>query len=306
MSETRVTEDQANEALRQLLGTHTDATPTVPEAVPEAPAPVEAVEPSVEASPEPAVEAAPAEETDAVVPVETDDLASLKARLGERDKQAVETEQRFQSRLQALQTRQQESERIMRERYLRKSTAADRALRVLKATRTEAGVPETEVDRVILEVEGTMNPQSVSYAPPSNQTEDTENQVITLNTFLNEKQMDSKEADEFGRWIKTEGATVMHPNEQALAYRDIDGFLRVAHMRFQESVHTKATQRTSAVEAVKTVQRAQKQVARAASSAPTAPRKTAVASTPPNTVEYSKITQDDISALLKKTVEQYK
>ena len=306
MPETRISEEQANEALHQLLNARTGIAQPEVEAVPEAPAPAEPAEPSAEVPTEPAAEAAPAEAADAATPVETDDLASLKARLAERETQAKEAEQKFQSRLQAQQQRNQESERILRERYLRKSTAADRALKVLKATRTESGVPETEVDRIIQEVEGTMNPQSVSYVPPSNQTEANEDQAIALNGFLNEKQMDAAEADEFGRWIKTEGAAVIPPNEQTLAYRDPVGFLYVAHLRYQASTRAKANQRTSAVEAVKTVQRTQKQAAKAASAAPTAPRKTAVASTPPNTIDYEKITPEDVSAMLKKSLDQYR
>lgn len=306
MTESRVTDAQARDALHQLLtDSHETMQPTV-EAAPEAPAPVAPAEPSVAPAPEPVVEAAPAEEADSAPPAETDDLASLKARLAEREQQVTETEQRFQSRLQAMQQRNQESERTLRERYLRKSTAADRALKVLKATRSESGVPETEVDRVIQEVEGTMNPASVSYVPPANLTEANEDQAIALNGFLNEKLMNTTEAEEFGQWIKTEGGTALSYGEQALATRDLDGFLRVAHMRFQEATRSKATQRTSAVEAVKVVQRAQKSVARASTAVPAAPRKTAVASTTPNTIDYEKITQDDISALLKKSLEMYK
>jgi hypothetical protein len=308
MPETAVTKDQAADALRQLVAGRDPNAPAPVEAAaaPEEPAqPLEAEPPAEPA--EPAAEAAPADEPveEAVAPA-TDDVASLKTRLTEREKQATEAEQRYQARLQALQNRSQESERILRERYLRKSTAADRALKILKATRTEAGVPETEVDRAIQEVEGTMNPASVSYAPPSNQTEANEDQAIALNSFLNEKQMDTKESDDFGRWIKTEGATALHPSEQALAYRDLDGFLRIAHVRYQESARAKETQRASAVEAVKTVQRAQKQVARAATAAPAAPRRTTVTSTPTGTIDYEKVTQDDVAKWIKQSVEQYK
>ena len=303
--EAQITEEQATEALHQVLsGSGPEAQLTLapaPDPAPvEEPEPPAAEPPAVETdTPEPEPEAAAASP-------ETDDVASLKQRLAERDKQATEAEQRYQSRLTALQSRQQESERILRERYLRKSTAADRALKVLKATRSESGVPETEVDRVIQEVEGTMNPQSPSYVPPSNQTEATEDQAIALNRFLNEKQMDTNEANEFGNWIKTEAGTTMHPNEQALAYRDIDGFLRIAHVRYQESLKAKTNQRASAVEAVKTVQRMQKQAARAASAVPAAPRKTTVASTPKDTIDFEKVTSDDVSTWVKQSLEQYK
>ena len=307
-AEVEVTEDQAADALRTLLAQSKGEKPPEAQAAPEpaeSAAPVE-LSPTLEASVEPAVEAAPAEAEPAPPAVETDDVASLKTRLAERDAALKETEQKFQSRLTAQQSRNQESERILRERYLRKSTAADRALKILKATRSESGVPETEVDRVIQEVEGTMNPASVSYSPPSNQTEANEDQAIALNNFLNEKQMDTKEASDFGAWIKTEGGTVLHPSEQALAYRDLDGFLRIAHVRYEESARAKETQRANTVEAVKTVQRAQKQTARAATAAPAAPRKTAIASAPPATIDYEKVTSDDVSKWLRQSVEQYK
>ena len=303
--EAQVTEEQAAAALHQIVtGEESEAQLTlVPVRSPE---PTEEPEPPAEEPAEPATETPAEEVPEAAVSPETDDVASLKQRLAERDKQATEAEQHYQSRLTALQARQQESERILRERHLRKSTVADRALKILKATRSESGVPETEVDRVIQEIEGTMNPQSASYVPPSNQTEATENQAIALNTFLNEKQMDTNEADEFGRWIKTDAATSMHPNEQALAYRDIDGFLRIAHLRYQESLKAKTNQRANAVEAVKTVQRTQKHAARAASAAPAAPRKTTVAGTPSNSIDFDKVTQDDVSTWIKQSLDQYR
>ena len=307
MPEPVITEDQANAALQQLLAQHKLGQPETQLTLAEVqPAESESAEP-------PAAEVTPAEtatetemEPEVSASSETDDVASLKQRLAERETAIQEAEQRYQSRLQAQQQRTQESERILRERHLRKSTAADRALKVLKATRSESGVPETEVDRVIQEIEGTMNPQSVSYVPPGNLTEFAEDQAIVLNGFLNEKQMDVKEAGDFGQWIKTDGGTALSPNEQALANRDIDGFLRIAHVRYQESARNKANQRASAVEAVKTVQRTQKQAARAASAAPAAPRKTAVASTPPDTIDYEKVTQEDVAKWLKQSVDQYK
>jgi hypothetical protein len=303
--EAKVSMEQAADALRQLVADHKTAQepPEAQLTLAEVAPPAEAEPPAIEEPAEPAVEEAASTTEEAA---ETDDVESLKKRLTERETLIQETEQRYQSRLQAQQQRHQESERILRERHVRKSAAADRALKILEATRTEAGVPEGEVDRAIQEIKGTMNPLSPSYVPPPNQTEAIEDQSIALNTFLNEKQMDIKEADEFGRWIKTDGSAVMHPNEQALAYRDIDGFLRIAHVRYQESLRDKVNQRTSAAEAVKTVQRTQKQAARAASAAPAAPRKTTVSSTPPGTIDYAKITQDDVAALLRKAVDQHR
>jgi len=48
------------------------------------------------------------------------------------------------------------------------------------------------------------------------------------------------------------------------------------------------------------------QAARAASTAPAAPRKTTVASTPKDTIDFEKVTQDDVSNWVKQSLEQYK
>ena len=308
MTEPAITDQQANDALKQMLverqtGQQLELAQSPPDEAPEAAPAEEPAEPAPAEPAEPEPEAAAAESPAA----ESDDLASLKQRLAERDKAVEEAEKRHQARLDAMQSRSQANERILRERHLRKSTAADRALKLFRAWKQtpEQGVPESDVDRVIAELEGTMNPQSPSYQPPATPVEASEDTAIALNAFLNEKQMDMGEADEFGKWIKADGAGEMNPNEQALAYRDIDGFLRLAHLRWQESKRAKINQRASAVEAVKTVQRTQKQAAKAASAAPAAPRKTTVASKS-ETIDYSKVTQDDVSNWLRQSVEQYK
>src|SRR5207247_3184409 len=188
----KVTEDQANEALQQLLNQSKGAQPEQQMMLAEAPATVEEPEQPAAADETPAAETEP--ETPApveVAPVEaaapSDDVESLKKRLTERDMQAKEAEQKFQSRLQAVQERAEANARIIRERYLRKSSAADRALRLMHSIKQakETGVPEADVDRAISELEGTMNPQSASYVP-LNQMEAVEDQSIALNMFLNE------------------------------------------------------------------------------------------------------------------------
>ena len=97
----------------------------------------------------------------------------------------------------------------------------------------------------------------------------------------------------------------MSEQEQRLANRDLDGFLRVAHMRYGESLRNKERQRTETIGAVKAVQRAQRETARAASSVPSAPRKKSTGATPGG-VDVSKLTNDDVSKLLRLSVEQYK
>ena len=308
MPETQITEQQAADAIKQLVaernsGQQAESPQPEPDAAPEPtveepPADTTPVEPETEDEPEVAAPAEPA--------AESDDVASLKQRLAERDKAVLDAEAKFQQRLTDMQSRSQANERILRERHLRKSTAADRALKLFRAWKNtpEQGVPESDVDRAIAELEGTMNPQSPSYQPPATAIEASEEQVIALNEFLNEKHMDQTDADAFGKWIKADGATVLSDREQALAQRDIDGFLRIAHLRYSESNRNKSTQRANAVEAVRTVQRTQKQAARAASATPSAPRKSAVVSKPADTVDFDKVTQDDVSKWLRESVEQ--
>lgn len=302
--EEKVTEAQAADALRALVAeAHSDE----PEATVETPAP----EPKAVDEPEPpAVETQTDEPAaEAASPPETDDVASLKKRLEDAEAESKKREERFEARWKAIQERSAANERVLRDKYIRKSTTVDRALKTLKATRTADGVPETEVDRVIAEIESTMNPQSASYVPPVASAPDQEDQIVTLNEFLNEKGMTQADAEEFGRWIKGDGATVLSAREQDIARRDIDGFLRIAHVRWQEGMREKdkETRRNDAVEAVRTVQRTQKAAARASSGAGAAPRKQPTAASA--SIDLSKMSKEDrhawVSSLLKQSIEQY-
>ena len=284
----KVTEEQAAVAYAQIRG---DA-PLPEEVVAEEPAPVEA--PAEEA---PKDEAAPVE---AAPEAPTDDVESLKARLTEAEKRVEEREKSHTDRLAALQARFSTNERILRDRFLRKSTATDKALRVLKAAKSEAGVDPTEADKVIAELESTMHPASATYAPPPAAVED---QTLVLNSFLNEKGMDWNEADQFGKWMNAEARTVLTPAEQAVANESIEGFLHIAHNRWKATEAAKLQKHTDAVAAVKSVQRIQREAARAAAPA-TAPKKQPAARS--DEADVSKLTPNDISALLRKTVEQYR
>ena len=291
----KVTMEQAEEALRQMAESPQESEPT-PVAEPE---PV--TEPSGEESPEPEPEAAAPEP-------ETDDVASLRKRLEEYEAKQSEKEKQFESRWKAFHDRATQNEQILRDRYLRKASTADRALKVLKATRTEQGVPEAEVDMAIRELESTMNPQSASYAPPPQQAAATEDQAIILNDFLNEKGMTGDEANNFGAWIRTEGSVKLSPMEQAVAAQSLDGFLRIAHNRWQQDVAEKVNpaRQTDTVAAVKAVQRTQREAAKAASSAPVAPRKT-VSSPGGKTLDIHKLPENErndvLSELIRASVE---
>lgn len=287
----KVTEEQANQALQQLLS----ETPGMEEAAAAEPA---AEEPAQEEPPAQESAEQPEEPVAAAPEAAADDLKSLESRYETRLK---ETESRYEARLKALQARQQENDRILRDKYVRKSAVVDKALKTLRATRTPEGIAEGEVDSVIRELEGTMNPASTSYSPPPTGYED---QAIVVNEFLNEKGMTTEEADEFGRWVRADAPAVLSPTEQAIAQRDLDGFLRVAHYRWQEGMREKDKKAKvdDAVQAVKSVQRTQREAARAA--APTAaPKKQPP---PQNTaIDVKKLTKEDISALLRQSVEQY-
>lgn len=288
----KATEEQATEALQQLTLLDGESEPE--------PAPAPQAAPEPERTPEPE-----AEPTEAETAGEGDDVASLKKRYEDLQAKTAEDEKRFQARLQAHQQRSADNERILRERHLRKSTAADNALKILKASRTQEGVPEADVERAIREIEGTMHPASASHVPPSPVPAVAEDQAIILNGFLNEKGMTGDEADEFGRWIRSEGVTALSPGEQAVAGQSLDGFLRIAHSRWQEGMREKdrKAQHNDTVDAVRSVQRTQREAARAASASPTAPRKQPAA--PKTTVDIKKLTKDDIATLLRQSVEQY-
>ena len=299
----KVTEAQAADALRALvdMNNQTDDEPEVaaqseqePEAAPAAAEPTAAEEPA-----EPVAAQA-----------EGDDVASLKKRLETADTERQKERERFEARWKAIQERNVANERILRDRYIRKSTAVDRALKTLKATRTDSGVAEAEVDRVIAEIESTMNPQSASYVPPEPSAAAREDQAIVLNSFLNDRGMDTEEAEEFGKWMRSEAPTILTPFEQDVARESLNGFLQIAHTRWQQGMRDKdkQTRRNDAVEAVRTVQRVQKEAAKAASGAGAAPRKQPTASkAEPDWKKMSKDERNDwVALLLKQSVEQYR
>lgn len=297
-----VTAEQANEALQQLMAQRRQSE------VAEEPAPQPvAVTQVAEAEPA-AEEAAPAEAPAGDEPAEPtvaagagdDDVASLKQRLEAAVKERETAQQTFQERLAAMSERTAQNERVLRDKFLRKATAADQALKILKRTRTTEGVPEHEVDRIIGEVEGTMNPASQSYAPPPQAVED---HYVTLNAFLNEKQMTRAEEAAFGKWLRVDASTVLTPQEQHIAERDADSFLRIAHDRWQSHVAKQATSQQATVAAVKSIQRAQQATAKAATVAPAAPRKQSTA--PQKDIDVRKLTAEDISALVRATVDTH-
>jgi hypothetical protein len=298
-----VSDEQANAAMKSLMGFQPDEDETpVQAAAPEPPT-------ETPAEPEPATEQ-PAQETattEAAQPTEqpSDDIESLRKRLESVTKEREEAVKAATERTEAIQMRSRQNETILRERLLKKSTAADRALKALEAARSQNGIAEADVDRIIAEVRSTMNPQSPSYVSvPEQPTYAGEDQALILNEFLNEKGLTRVEAESFGKWIKSEAETIMSEPEQRLAQRDLDGFLRVAHVRYAESLHTKERQRTETVGAVKAVQRAQRETARAGSSIPSAPRKQSTGANEP--LDVKKLTNDDVSKLLRISVEQYK
>jgi hypothetical protein len=291
----KVTEDEASEALHQLVHGVSDEEDEQVEVTEPEPSgePVEAAEPGAE---EVAVEDA--------VEVADDDLESLRTRNEELTAGAKEAEEQFNAKVEALQGRNASSEKILRDRLLQKATVVDKARKALEASRSENGIAESEVDQIIQEIRGTLNPGSTNYAPPEPQPVASEDHELILNSFLNEQGMTRKQADEFGTWIQTEAATSMSQREQAVAGDSIDGFLRLAHGRWREGVQEKEKEkRSDAVGAVRSVQRTQRAAAKAASASPTAPKKQ-TAGTGAGTDE-AKLTKDDVSALLRQSVEQY-
>ena len=320
--EAEVTDDQANAALQQMIDDEVPVETTVETTVESAPAeqPAETPAGTVEAAPEGA-EAAPAEvtpaegESGATVATGTtdekpaDDVKSLLARNKELETAATTAEERHNSRIEALKQRSQQNEQIMRDRLLKKSTLSDRMAQTLRKSRSTDGVPEAEVDQVIRDFDGSLNPASASYVAPAQPaaTADSNDQVLVLNEFLNEKGMDLKEQDQFSTWIKTEAGNVMSQEEQNVANESLGGFLRLAHYTWQSGVKQKAakneSKRSDAVNAARSVQRTQREAARAASPVTAAPitQPVSKAAEP----DYDKFSSDDVSALLKKSVEEY-
>lgn len=296
----KVTEEQASEALGALLAQarepeQEETAGVVGDPPEDAPAP--------EATPE-GTEPAEGEEA-----APTDDVESLRAKLADSDKRVEAERKSAEDRVRAIQERSSQNTSIIRDRYLRKANAAARALQVLEAARTEKGVSQEEVDRAVAELRGTMNPNSPSYQPaPENPgAASAEDQAMVLNDFLNEKQMSRAEAEVFGQWMRTEAQTALSAPEQALAGRDVEGFLRLAHTRFLagQNSQDRDKQRQEAVEATRTVQRTQKEAARAASAAPAAPRKQNTSSSA-KPIDYRKFSKDDVASLLRQATEQYR
>lgn len=301
----KITAEDAGKALHQLsFASDDEPAQEITEPLP-IPLPLVTDPPAEETKP-----AEPVEETPAVTteePVEEakpaageDDVASLQARLDE-------SESRSKRRMEAVQSRHQESIRILRDRYLRKSTASDRAAKVIEAALGEDGVDKDEAQRVVQELKGTMHPDSSSYAPPTPQPSGvaTEDQRLVFNDFLNEQGMELTEAQEFGEWISTKAGKAMSPTEVAVANESLDGFLRLAHRRWKEGTGEKdrEAQRTDAQDAVRVVQRNQKNKARAAAGPGGAPKKQPTS--PSTAIDNRKLSKEDISALVRQSVTQY-
>jgi hypothetical protein len=296
----RVTDEQASAAIRVLTG----QPPIDGEPGQGVEASVLADTPVLEAGPaETPTEAAPVS-TEGEMPAETvptDDVESLRTRLTETDKV-------WQAKVDAIVARNAQNDRILRDRYLRKAAVTDSALKILKGARTEYGVSEADADRVIKEMEATMNPASVSYVQPEIQapTEPTEDQAIVLNNFLNEKGMTQTDADDFGRWVQTKAGEQMTAAEQAVAHQSLDGFLRLAHHRYLSSAngHGKPTPPPDVVGAVRSIQVTQRAAIRAGAASPVAPKKQPAS--PASEVDLKKLTKDDISTLLRQSTMQYR
>jgi len=311
-----VTEEQAAEALRKLVDLHQDSDndddePFVVSQVEQPAADTTAETTDTPPAEEPTEEPAPVAADAAPESVESDDVASLKQRTKDLEERLAEADKRAQARIEAIKQRESQSGRILRERMLRKSTVADKALKILRQSRSSEGVPESEVDRLISEIESTMNPASANYAPPEQYQQQhgggaaSEDQVLVLNDFLNERGMTSEEAEEFGKWIRNEAATTMSPTEQAVAQESLNGFLHLAHARWNEVLQRKQQQtKADAVSAVKSVQRTQREVARAAATPTTAPQKTSVKAATQE-IDASKLTEAQVAELIKQSVKQY-
>lgn len=314
MSDTpgEVTLEQANQALSDILAAHRGESaseepaaqePVAQEAAPEPEAqePVKQesapAEPETEAEPEQEAVAATAEPEE----VQSDDVESLKKRLSEATAQYEADQKAASARTEAISARSRQNEEILRKRFLGKSAAADLALKTLRAIRSQEGTTEAEIDRVIAHIQGTMNPNSPSYAPPPDAN--LEDQAIILNNFLNERGLGNSESDAFANWMRHDAETVLEPSEKAIAERDLDAFLRIAYRRYIDDNGRKERekQRGDAVAAVRAVQRTQRQQARAASAAST-PRRTA---TPGKAQTQTKeLTPADISTLVKMAWEE--
>jgi len=297
--ETVYTQEQAEEALRALRA---------PEGEPED-EPVAVAEPEPEpatdlpAEPEPEPSRGPITATEEGVDG-GDDIESLRARLDDFQVQLKTSEERADARIAAIKERSAANAAILRDRYLRKSTAADRAKQVLLATRSEAGATEAEVNSAIQDLEGTQNPASATYAPPVTTTVNQEDRDLIINDFLNEKGMTQAEATEFDTWVRAEGVAQMSAAEQEIAEQSPAGFLRLLYSRYDNGVKEKRREaKTSdAVRAVEGVQRVQREAARAGATAPSvAGRRRA----PKGEVDVKDLTEADVARLVRESVTQY-
>lgn len=306
MAEEKVTPEQAEGALRELLSGKQEAqdteepapapdpetTPKVEEPEPDQPAEAEEPEPDAGASPE----------TEAASAPEGDDIVSLRKRIEEGEAKRKADKDLFDARWKAVNERGRQNEDILRKRLLTKSSIVDRARTMLERLSSDNGPTQVEVDRLLEDIRGTMNPASPSYVPPpqAQHADLSEDHIITLNAFLNEHEMTAENADRFGRWLQGDGRTVLTPQEQAIADQSLDGFLRIAHRRWSdaETEADKKKRQADAVEAVKTIQKTQRLAAKAGAATPRAPTKTST----PAPSKPAKLSKDDVSALLRQTV----
>jgi len=327
-----ITDEQANEALRKLVEVASldddddnlspeqlqslQQQPPQPDEQPAEQPPEAAKAPDGTADESAGATEAAAEstETAAEVAEESDDVASLKQRTKQLEDRIAEAEKRAEARIAAIRQRDQQSSQILRDRLLRKSTVADKALRILRQSRSADGVPEADVDRLISEIEGSMNPQSANYTPPEQYQQhqqqtgggaSTEDQVLVLNDFFNERGMTDEESKEFGKWIRDEAATQMSPLEQRIAQESLNGFLHLAHSRWNEVKQRKADEtKADVIGAVRGVQHTQREVARAASAAVPAPRKQSV-SPRQEGIDVNKLTDAQVAELIRRSTQQY-
>ncbi len=297
--EEEITDEQAEEALRALT-THDDG--SEPEAT-EDPAAPQAAEPSAPAGEEETpAEGEPVSEAAAAEEDEGDDVQSLRARVKELEgDREADT-----ARMEAQNKRAAENERILRDRFLRKSTAADRALDMLEKAKSDDGASPADVDKVIQEIRGTNHPSSARYAQPEPAAAEatTEDQALIYNTFLNGKGMSDQDQQDFEGWLAKEGDSKLSAAEKAVAADSLYGFFEIAYSRMGQDVLAsgKDATRSDAVEAVRSVQRTQRQAARAASGTPTTTKKQPAE---PTETKAEDLTPQDVSDLMKLSVTQY-
>lgn len=318
--EPEVTEEQAESALRDVMGLENPEEVSAESKIIPDERVEQAKEAAVESAPTEAPasteqpEGPPAEAAETPVP-ESDDVTSLKQRLEQYETDLKTSEEKFQSRLKAQQDRFKQNEEILRNKHLRKSSALDTARRILEQSQTEGGVPEAEVVRALDTIRGTMNPDSASYAPPPQESaagyapqpsgNGREEQALIVNNFLNDRGMDEDEANKFNEWIRTEAEKNMSPGELSVASESLGGFLQLAHSHYRDAMRQKSEDtRSDAVKAIKSVQRTQKQAARAAESRADGPVKPQPATTN-REMTAENMTQEDAGRLIRAITDGY-